>query len=106
MARVKKSSNVLIVFVVCLIFLAIETIIFYEKISAAQEEREAMREVAKQRAEKLQALEEQLEYYKSYVDRVIGDPEFMEREMRSRLGYVQEGEVVIREEETPRNPRR
>lgn len=106
MSRTSKTGNVLIIFVVCLIFLAIETIIFYEKISAAQEEREAMRELAKQRDEKLRELEERLEYYKRYVDHVIGNSEFMDREMRSRLGYVQEDEIVIREEDVPRNLRR
>lgn len=101
MARSTKS-NAWLIPVVLLIGLAIETAIFWEKLSVAQNERESMREIAKQREEKLKELETQLEFYKRYADRIIGDREFIESEIRSTLGRAEKDEIVIREEETPR----
>lgn len=103
-----KSGTPLIIFCVCVILLAAETILFYGKISDAREEREAMEKIAKEREEKLRTLEDEAEYLKKYINRMLKDPEFAEMEVRRRLGYTRDGELIIREEnsEASRNPLR
>lgn len=102
----EKSRFPLIVFLLCVAVLAAETIFFYGKISDAREERAAMEQIAKENEEKLKALEDEAEYLKKYINQMLKNPEFSDMEMRRRLGYSQEGEVIIREEnsESSRNP--
>ena len=103
-----KSRAPLIVFCSLLVMLAIEAIFCYGKIAEAREEREAMEKIALDRAEKLKALEDEAEHLKRYINQMLKNPEFADMEMRRRLGYAQEGELSIREEdsESSRNPLR
>lgn len=88
-----------VIFCVCVVLLVLEILLFYGKISDAREECEAMKKIAAEQTVKLKALEDEAEYLKSYINRMLKDPEFADMEMRRRLGYTQEGEVIIREAE-------
>lgn len=100
MATSTKSGTPLIIFCICVILLALETVLFYGKISEAREEREAMKKIAQEQEVKLEALENEAEYLKMYINRMLKDPDFADMEMRRRLGYTQEGEVIIRESDS------
>ena len=67
-----------------------------------------MEKIAKENEAKLKALEDEAEYLKKYINQMLKNPEFSDMEMRRRLGYTQEGELIIREEnpENSRNPLR
>lgn len=103
-----KSRVPLVIFCSCVVVLALEAFLFYGKISDAREERDAMEKIAEQQSEKLKALEQEAEHLRIYIDRMLKDPEFAEMEVRRRLGYTQDGEVIIREAdpESSRNPLR
>lgn len=105
---VEKSRMPLIIFCICIALLAAETILFYGNISEAREERDAMEKIAREQEKKLRALEDEAEYLKKYINQMLKDPEFVDMEMRRRLGYSQDGELIIREENSnaSRNPLR
>lgn len=89
------------IFAFCLVLLAVEAVVFYGKIADAREECSSMEKIAARRSERLKELETEKAYLETYIDRMLKDPEFLKTEIRSRLGYSEEGEIVIRPEGSP-----
>lgn len=91
----------MVIFAGCLVLLAVEGVVFYGKIADAREECASMEKIAVRRSERLKELETEKAYLETYIDRMLKDPEFLKTEIRSRLGYSEEGEIVIRPESVP-----
>ncbi len=83
----------------CLVLLVVEGFVFYEKISEARESRDALRRKEAETQQQKRDLAELVEYQNKYIDRLLKDVEFRKIEIRQRLGVVEEGEIVIREED-------
>ncbi len=99
----KKTDWVFILSMVCLVVLAGETLIFYEKITEAQYSRDAMQKKEEETRQQKRELAERVEYQNKYIDRLLKDSEFYKMELRQRLGAVEHGEIVIREEGSDTN---
>lgn len=98
MSKKKSSSLPVIVFSILAVVWAIMVVVFYESLSAAEEERDRLAALEAEKSEELAKLKREVEHLRTYTDKMLKDSEFVQQEARERLGVAVEGEVVIRAE--------
>lgn len=98
MSRKKPSSLPIIIFSILAVTWAVTVVIFYESLSAAEEERDRLAAIEAEKTEELERLRREAEHLRTYTDKMLKDSEFVQQEARERLGLAVEGEVVIRAE--------
>ena len=100
----KKKSDALVVPLFCVLALGWAAMVFFfsEKLAAAEEERDRLVEQEKEKSVELEKLRREAARLREYTDRLLKDPEFVERfverEARERIGVGGAGEIVIRAE--------
>ncbi len=95
---IKPKDKTFIGSVICIIFLVAVVYVAYDKITEAKYSRDAMMKKQEETQRQKRELAEEVDYLNKYIDRLLKDSEFFKMEVRRRLGTVEQGEVVIREE--------
>ena len=72
--------------------------VFAEKRAGGEEGRDRLVEQEKEKSVELEKLRREAARLREYTDRLLKDPEFVEREARERIGVGGAGEIVIRAE--------
>lgn len=81
-----------------LVLIGLSAYLFMELMSTRREY-QAFKERHVEAQQRLQVLREERDQREAYLRAFLNDPEFVERVVRERLGYVQPGEVLFRFED-------
>lgn len=88
----------LILSTLILVLIGLSTYLFMELMSTRREY-QAFKERHMEAQHRLQVLREERDQREAYLRAFLNDPEFVERVVRERLGYVQPGEILFRFED-------
>ncbi|MGN0860906.1 MAG: hypothetical protein ACI4P3_03325 [Candidatus Spyradosoma sp.] len=99
MGRKKSSSLSVVVFAALALLWGVEVLFFYDRVASAEEERDRLASLERERAEERDRLSREAERLRKYTNKLLKGGEFVEREARETLGGAVEGEIVIRAEE-------
>ena len=99
MGRKKSSSVSVFVFAALALLWGGEVLFFYDRVASAEEERDRLAALERERAEERDRLAREAERLRKYTNKLLKGGEFVEREARETLGGAVEGEIVIRAEE-------
>ncbi len=96
----KKSSSLSVwIFAALALLWGGEVLFFYNRVASAEEERDRLALLEREKAETRERLRRDAGQLREYTHRLLKGGELVEREARETLGWASEGEIVIRAEE-------